>query len=301
MKSHILDKNQANYNNMMNFTKKHCLLILVPAGILVSASALLEHPEMPSNNDGGSRCPMDGCVASRNGICRGYAGIDCSFPYEICPDRRTQCFGTLAACSNPRTTAMLTTGTNSITTTATAASGSSSSSSTTTIIEEEEEESMDNDHQIEDRSTNDMVVRKKSEHKLDHPINNRGHFTGSEAGGFNNSRGVDGATTTAKAPTLQELYNVDAGNENEDASRIQQYRCVCIIHVSSSPASSSSSVTTTNRIRATQIQDCMTRDTEVCEEGQSVSTYAFCTNGGRCVTHVPKGRPHPGCRCAGTQ
>jgi len=275
----------------MNFTKKHCLLILVPAGILVSASSLLEH--------GGSRCPMDGCVVSRNGICRGYAGFDCSFPYEICPDRRTQCFGTLAACSNPRTTAMRTTGTNSITTTATAAASGSSRSSTTTITEENEEESMDDDHQIEDRSNNDMVVRKKAEHTLDHPINNRGHFTGSEAGGVN-IRDGDGATT-AKATTLEELYNVDAGNKHEDASRLQSYRCVCIIHVSSSPASSSSSVTTTNRIRATQIQDCMNRDTEVCEEDQSVSTYAFCTNGGRCVTHVPKGHPHPGCRCAGKQ
>jgi len=274
----------------MNFTKKHCLLILVPAGILVSASSLL---------DGGSRCPMDGCVVSRNGICRGYAGFDCSFPYEICPDRRTQCFGTLAACSNPRTTAMRTTGTNSITTTATAAASGSSRSSTTTITEENEEESMDDDHQIEDRSNNDMVVRKKAEHTLDHPINNRGHFTGSEAGGVN-IRDGDGATT-AKATTLEELYNVDAGNKHEDASRLQSYRCVCIIHVSSSPASSSSSVTTTNRIRATQIQDCMNRDTEVCEEDQSVSTYAFCTNGGRCVTHVPKGHPHPGCRCAGKQ
>lgn len=30
--------------------------------------------------------------------CLGYAGDDCSFPYEICPDSKTQCFGEYAVC-----------------------------------------------------------------------------------------------------------------------------------------------------------------------------------------------------------
>jgi len=32
----------------------------------------------------------------------GFAGDDCSFPYEICPDSLTQCFGPLAACIGAR-------------------------------------------------------------------------------------------------------------------------------------------------------------------------------------------------------
>lgn len=30
--------------------------------------------------------------------CLGFAGDDCSFPYEICPDSVTQCFGPMAVC-----------------------------------------------------------------------------------------------------------------------------------------------------------------------------------------------------------
>eukprot|EP00537_Pseudo-nitzschia_pungens_P004678 CAMPEP_0172374858 /NCGR_PEP_ID=MMETSP1060-20121228/58030_1 /TAXON_ID=37318 /ORGANISM="Pseudo-nitzschia pungens, Strain cf. cingulata" /LENGTH=179 /DNA_ID=CAMNT_0013101709 /DNA_START=15 /DNA_END=551 /DNA_ORIENTATION=- len=44
------------------------------------------------------------CVATSStdtglvGGCKGYAGDDCSFPYEICPDATTQCFGKSAVC-----------------------------------------------------------------------------------------------------------------------------------------------------------------------------------------------------------
>jgi hypothetical protein len=30
--------------------------------------------------------------------CQGLAGDDCSFPYEVCPNAATQCFGPLAVC-----------------------------------------------------------------------------------------------------------------------------------------------------------------------------------------------------------
>lgn len=34
--------------------------------------------------------------------CQGFAGDDCSFPFEICPDNVTQCFGPMASCvDNP--------------------------------------------------------------------------------------------------------------------------------------------------------------------------------------------------------
>jgi len=47
------------------------------------------------------------------------------------------------------------------------------------------------------------------------------------------------------------------------------------------------------------IDECFDRVTEVCEKDQTVSTYAFCTNGGRCSSHVGPGEPHPGCFCPG--
>lgn len=47
------------------------------------------------------------------------------------------------------------------------------------------------------------------------------------------------------------------------------------------------------------IQDCLGRITEVCEKDQTVSHYAFCTNGGRCIDQIEPGEPHPGCDCPG--
>ena len=38
-----------------------------------------------------------------------------------------------------------------------------------------------------------------------------------------------------------------------------------------------------------RIEDCRNRVTEVCEKGQTASSYAFCTNGGLCVEEVEEG------------
>ena len=42
---------------------------------------------------------------------------------------------------------------------------------------------------------------------------------------------------------------------------------------------------------------CEYSATQVCEFGQSKSTYAFCTNGGTCKDTVVRGQAHPGCDC----
>ena len=47
------------------------------------------------------------------------------------------------------------------------------------------------------------------------------------------------------------------------------------------------------------IQDCLERTTTICEKDQTISLYAFCTNGGECVKEVESGEPHPGCLCPG--
>ena len=167
------------------------------------------------------RCPME-CITKRNGVCKGFAGADCSFPYEICPDLVTQCFGTLAVCSSPRTTMVTTTTT------------------TTSAIEDE------------DNSGNDVTTK-----------------------------------------AVHELYN-DHEMYNDGNQKSVQYSCACTVHVTASSSSSTTAI-----IRTAQIQDCVDRETEVCEEDQAVSTYAFCSNGGKCMAKIPKGNPHPGCTCPG--
>lgn len=46
-----------------------------------------------------------------------------------------------------------------------------------------------------------------------------------------------------------------------------------------------------------QMAECENPESQVCEDGQSVSQYAFCTNGGTCVAQVRQGMPHAGCHC----
>jgi len=42
---------------------------------------------------------------------------------------------------------------------------------------------------------------------------------------------------------------------------------------------------------------CEHAATTICEAGTSLSSYAFCTNGGTCVNTVLTGGPHEGCEC----
>ena len=46
-----------------------------------------------------------------------------------------------------------------------------------------------------------------------------------------------------------------------------------------------------------QIEECENPESEVCEEGQLQSEYAFCTNGGKCIAMIRHGEPHSGCIC----
>ena len=46
-----------------------------------------------------------------------------------------------------------------------------------------------------------------------------------------------------------------------------------------------------------QIQECESPEADSCEKGAQTSDYAFCTNGGKCITQVQFGEPHAGCRC----
>jgi len=128
-----------------------------------------------------NQCPLK-CVTSvetgHQSGCLGYAGDDCSFPYEICPDSVTQCFGPMAVCV--------------------------------------------------------------------------------DVGGNADERAY---TCECRAPDTNEPY----------AELTQESR----------------------------IEDCRNRVTEVCEKGQTASSYAFCTNGGLCVEEVEEGEPHPGCFCPG--
>ena len=128
-----------------------------------------------------AKCVTSINTGKRSG-CQGFVGDDCSFPYEICPDTVTQCFGPMAVC---------------------------------------------------------------------------------------------------------------IGNERGDQTSLgTNYRCDC-------QAPAYYSIETTTIMEDFWIQDCNDRVTEVCEENQTVSRYAFCTNGGRCAEQVQHGEPHPGCRCPG--
>lgn len=119
------------------------------------------------------------CVTSittgQKSWCNGFVGDDCSFPYEICPDSVTQCFGPMAVC-------------------------------------------------VDDNGSN------------------------------------------------------------------PGYYCDCSVP---------HSIEQTSVMEDILVQDCLDRDTEVCEKGQMTSLYAFCTNGGRCVDQVEQGETHPGCFCPG--
>jgi hypothetical protein len=46
-----------------------------------------------------------------------------------------------------------------------------------------------------------------------------------------------------------------------------------------------------------QIAQCESPESQVCEEGQATSDYAFCTNGGKCIALIRHGEPHSGCQC----
>lgn len=46
-----------------------------------------------------------------------------------------------------------------------------------------------------------------------------------------------------------------------------------------------------------QIEECESPESEACEEGQLQSDYAFCTNGGKCISMIRHGEPHSGCLC----
>ena len=138
------------------------------------------------------------CVTSINkpgdhlGGCMGFAGDDCSFPYEVCPDSITQCFGKSAVC-------------------------------------------------VEDK----------------------------EDGNGNGDSIVD----------------IDTGTTSS-------YRCDCMVPPTYS-------IERTVMMGQIEVRDCMDRVTEVCENEQMVSLYAFCTNGGQCAEFVDPGKPHPGCICPG--
>ncbi|KAL3910405.1 MAG: hypothetical protein SGILL_007703 [Bacillariaceae sp.] len=67
--------------------------------------------------------------------------------------------------------------------------------------------------------------------------------------------------------------------------RLPEYRCDC--GDDSVPAA----------LTPFQIEQCENPQSEHCEEGQQLSDYAFCTNGGSCVSIVRRGEPHAGCHC----
>ena len=146
------------------------------------------------------KCPID---CGPNGVCHegeclcntGFAGADCSFPFETCPDGIMQCFGTGSTCVPIST----------------------------------------REQEIED--------------ERQHPAN----------GG--------------------------KSQENNEP----RYKCDC--------SSSTSTATSTSEESPFQITECENPQSEVCEEGQLTSQYAFCTNGGTCVATIRQGMPHAGCHC----
>eukprot|EP00529_Nitzschia_sp_RCC80_P026247 CAMPEP_0113475008 /NCGR_PEP_ID=MMETSP0014_2-20120614/18892_1 /TAXON_ID=2857 /ORGANISM="Nitzschia sp." /LENGTH=348 /DNA_ID=CAMNT_0000367901 /DNA_START=144 /DNA_END=1190 /DNA_ORIENTATION=+ /assembly_acc=CAM_ASM_000159 len=143
-------------------------------------------------------CPID---CGPNGVCHegeclcntGFAGADCSFPFETCPDGIMQCFGTGATCVPIST----------------------------------------REQELED--------------ERQHPAN----------GG--------------------------RGSNEEGEEEEPRYKCDC----STSTATES----------PFQITECENPQSQVCEEGQLTSQYAFCTNGGTCVATIRQGMPHAGCHC----
>ena len=148
-------------------------------GAIRRTEVMQNNTSITNYNHCNTKCVTSVNTGSSTG-CQGFVGDDCSFPYEICPDSVTQCFGTMAVC-------------------------------------------------------------------------------------------ID--------------------NEGGD-QKSMSYRCACM-------APSSYSIETTTMMEDFQIQDCKDRVTEVCEKDQTVSRYAFCTNGGRCAEQVEPGEPHPGCMCPG--
>jgi EGF-like domain len=149
--------------------------------------------EAVSSND----CPAD---CEPNGVCQegecvcdpGFAGADCSFPFQSCPDGIMQCFGTGAICVP------------------------------ISLREQELEE------------------------ERQHPVN-----------------GGQGTTT-------------------DDGLGEPRYKCDCSAVPDASPF---------------QIAQCENPKSQVCEEGQQTSDYAFCTNSGTCVATIRQGMPHAGCHC----
>eukprot|EP00536_Pseudo-nitzschia_multiseries_P001451 jgi/Psemu1/283025/fgenesh1_pg.18_\ len=132
-----------------------------------------------------NRCSSQCVTSPDTGIrtgCKGFAGDDCSFPYEICPDATTQCFGKTAVCT--------------------------------------------------------------------------------------------------------------VAADSQERPSPFRYGCSCKIP-------STYSIERAALVEEYEVEDCKNRVTEVCESGQTISLYAFCTNGGRCVELVDPGEPHPGCTCPG--
>jgi hypothetical protein len=140
-------------------------------------------------------CPID---CSPNGYCfdgecqctSGFAGADCSFPYEICPDHIMQCYGTGARCV------------------------------------QEHSSSSNNDNGDSD---------------------SRQH----------------------------------AANGNSD--EIPSYKCQCD--------------TKNANMDQFQIEQCEKPFSQHCQVDQTVSEFAFCTNGGTCRAMVQQGQRHAGCFC----
>ena len=129
-----------------------------------------------NSNHCDNKCVVSIATGNRKG-CKGFAGDDCSFPFEVCPDNKTQCFGPLASCM------------------------------------------------FDPASSPDFT-----------------------------------------------------------------YHCDCKIPFSMEKMSV---------MEDDLIQDCVERTTTVCEKDQSISLYAFCTNGGECVKEIESGEAHPGCLCPG--
>jgi hypothetical protein len=187
--------NNNNNNNMS--TKLSILLFLLASSPSQHRHGVVDARVTGSDNillssSGDASCSIDcgGNGHCYDGECQcdpGYAGADCSFPYQLCPDNIMQCFGTGAVCVSS--------------------------------------------------------------------------LTGGGGGG---------------------------GGDRSDSSRqhaangLPSYSCDC----KAVPKSTTF-----------QIEQCEHPANEVCEEGQSISEYAFCTNGGTCIEVRAQGQPHAGCKC----
>ena len=185
-------------NNIMTTNVATLMFFLLASGsqhtgvVFVNARAAGSTSDNILLSGGDATCGVD---CGENGDCYegecqcdpGYAGADCSFPYELCPDNIMQCFGTGAVCVSS--------------------------------------------------------------------------LTGTTGGG---------------------------GDDRSDSSRqhaangLPFYSCDC---------------TAVPKSTTFQIEQCEHPSNEVCEEGQSISEYAFCTNGGTCIEIRKQGQPHAGCNC----